>query len=88
MGQDSTTSAAGVTPGSTSELPAGTVAEAPKRSEPVKQVSTMAAAALKVECPEGNSPNGGVGRYGRHSSPLMGRGPSPGPPQTSTSWPA
>ena len=48
----------------------------------------MAAAALKVECPEGNSPNGGVGRYGRHSSPLMGRGPSPGPPQASTSWPA
>ena len=62
VGQDRTTSTAGVMPGSTRELPAGMVTLAPKRSEPVKQASTMAAAALKVEWPEGNSPNGGVGR--------------------------
>jgi hypothetical protein len=38
------------------------VTEAPKRSDPVKRASTAAAAALKVEWPEGNSGNGGVGR--------------------------
>jgi len=75
-------------PGSTRELPARMVALAPKRSEPVKRASTVAAAALKVEWPDGNSPSGGVARYGRHSSPRMRRGPRPGPPQASTSRPA
>ena len=62
VGQERVTSAAGVTPGSTRELPAGMVTEAPKRSDPVKRASTAAAAALKVEWPEGYSPNGGVAR--------------------------
>jgi hypothetical protein len=60
VGQDRTTSAAGVIPGSTRELPAGMITLAPKRSEPVKRASTAAAAALKVEWPEGCSPKGGV----------------------------
>jgi hypothetical protein len=38
------------------------VTAAPNRSEPVKRASTAAAAALKVEWPEGYSPNGGVVR--------------------------
>jgi hypothetical protein len=36
------------------------VALAPKRLEPVKRARTAAAAALKVEWPEGCSGNGGV----------------------------
>ena len=55
-----TTLLAGVTPGSTRELPAGMITLAPKRSEPVNLASTMAAAALKVEWPEACSANGGV----------------------------
>jgi hypothetical protein len=35
VGQERVTSVAGVVPGSTRELPAGTVTEAPKASEPV-----------------------------------------------------
>jgi hypothetical protein len=35
VGQERVTSAAGVVPGSIRELPAGTVTEAPKASEPV-----------------------------------------------------
>jgi hypothetical protein len=36
------------------------VTDPPKRSDPVKRARSAAAAALKVEWPEGNSPNGGV----------------------------
>ena len=60
VGQERTTSAAGVVPGSTRELPAGMVTLPPKRSDPVKRASTAAAAALKVEWPETYSGNGGV----------------------------
>jgi hypothetical protein len=55
-------SVAGVTPGSIRELPARTVADRPNRSLPVNRFSTRAAAALNVEWPDANSPNGGVGK--------------------------
>lgn len=58
----SVTSLAGVVPGSTTELPAGTATEAPKRLLRVNRVRTRAAAALKVLWPEEYSANGGVGK--------------------------
>src|SRR6266545_6142166 len=55
-------SSAGTAPGSTRELPAGRVAEAPKRSLAVKSLRISAAAALKLLCPEEYSGKGGVGK--------------------------
>jgi hypothetical protein len=54
------TSAAGTAPGSTFELPASTVADAPKASLPVNEFKISAPAALKVLWPEMNSGKGGV----------------------------
>jgi hypothetical protein len=56
------TSLIGTAPGSTLELPAGSVTEAPKRSLCVKRFRISAAAALKLLCPEEYSGNGGVGK--------------------------
>ena len=78
-------------PGSTKDDPGRTVTLAPKRSLPVKRCSTRAPAALKVECPETYSANGGVGKvtgwYGCQVSPRMSRVPRYGPAQASTSFP-
>src|SRR6267142_5971418 len=85
VGQDNVTGAAGVTPGSIFELPAGNVTESRKRSLPVHNRRMAAPAALNVLCPEMNSANGGVGKvegwYGIHSDPSIVTVPSPGPPQ-------
>src|ERR671913_263980 len=76
--QDKVTGAAGTVPGSTLELPAGMVIDMPRSSLPVKSWSTAAAAALKVECPEMYSGNGGGGEVGgwegRQDSPRAGFG--------------
>lgn len=91
MSQDSVTSAAGVIPGSTDELPAGKVTDAPKRSLSVNRLRISAAAALNMLCPELCSAKGGVGNvafwYGSQSSPSMRSVPWPGPPHASTFWP-
>jgi hypothetical protein len=47
--------------GSTKEVPLATLALTLKASEPRKSLSTAAAAALKVLCPEVYSGNAGVG---------------------------
>jgi len=52
----------GTSPGSTRELLAGKVTEPPKRLLPVKSLRISAPAALKFECPEEYSGNGGVGK--------------------------
>ena len=59
--QDKVTGAAGTEDRFDLELPAGMVIDMPRSSLPVKSWSTAAAAALKVECPEMYSGNGGVG---------------------------
>ncbi len=59
--QESVTSLLGTAPGSTLELPAGSVTEAPKRSLCVKSLRIYAPAALKLLCPDEYSGNGGVG---------------------------
>ena len=56
----SVTSCAGTVLGSTFELPAGSMTEAPKRSRCVKRDRISAPAALKLLCPEEYSGNGGV----------------------------
>lgn len=88
VGQDRTTSLAGVMPGSITDEPAVTVTEWPKLSLPVNDFSTSAAAALKVLCHETYSANGGVGKnegwQGSHLPPSMIRVPSPGPPHAGT----
>ena len=60
VAHDSVTSFAGVIPGSTRELPAATVTEAPKASLPVNRFKISAPAALKALCPEIYSWKGGV----------------------------
>ena len=89
--QESVASLLGTAPGSTLELPAGSVTEAPNRSLCVKRLRISAPAALKLLCPDEYSGNGGVGNvigwYGSHSSPRMSRDPIPGPPQARIWWP-
>src|SRR6266542_2405790 len=88
---DSVTGAAGVRPGSTFELPAATVTDAPNLSLSVKSRRISAPAALKVLWPDAYSGNGGVGNVvgwnGNHSSPAISRVPRPGPPHARTRWP-
>jgi hypothetical protein len=60
VAHESVTSVAGTLPGSTFELPAATVADAPNASLPVNDFRISAAAALKVLWPEVNSGKGGV----------------------------
>src|SRR5947199_10101008 len=85
-------SAAGTAPGSTFELPARTVADAPNASLPVKASRTSALAALNALWPEMNSGKGGVtnvtGWYGSQSAPSMTRVPRYGPAHASTFLPA
>ncbi len=80
--QRNVTSRAGVTPGSISDDPWATTACPPNASLPVKRLSTSAAAALNVLCPDTYSPNGGVGNvggwYGTHSAPSTVRPPHVG----------
>jgi hypothetical protein len=59
--QRSVRSTAGNAPGSTTELPAGSVTEPPNRSLPVKRPRIPAPAALKLLCPDEYSGKGGVG---------------------------
>src|SRR2546426_9527701 len=77
------TSAAGTAPGSTFELPACTVADAPKASLPVNDFKISAPAALNMLWPEVNSGKGGVtnvtGWDGSQSAPSMTRVPRYGP---------
>ena len=59
--QESVTSLLGTAPGSTLELPAGSVTEAPKRSLCVKRLRISAPAALKLLCPDEYSGKDDVG---------------------------
>src|SRR6266566_4564868 len=81
----------GTAPGSTLELPAGSVTEAPKRSACVKRLRISAPAALKLLCPDEYSGNGGVGNvvgwYGNQIAPSMSFVPWYGPAQARTIWP-
>ena len=63
--QDRAAGAAGTAPGSMRELPAAMVADIPKVSLPMAALSSMAAAALKVECPDRYSGNEGVTKLAR-----------------------
>src|SRR5262249_61780242 len=54
----------GTAPGSTFELPRGSVTDAPKRSLCVKRLRISAPAALKLLCPDEYSGNGGGGEVG------------------------
>src|SRR6266704_4669667 len=56
---------AGVTPGSTAELPGSNVTDAPKMSLSVHLLRISAPAALKVLCPEKYSGKGGSGESRR-----------------------
>lgn len=64
VGQESVTSWAGTRSGSTRDVPAFSVTEAPNRSLPVSARRTWAAAALKVLWPEQNSGKAGVTTVG------------------------
>src|SRR6266508_5267724 len=89
---DSLTGAAGVRPGSTFELPAATVTDAPNLSLPVKSRRISAPAALKVLWPDAYSGNGGVGNVGgwngNHSAPSISCVPRPGPAHARTRCPS
>jgi len=61
VAQRTVRSEAGTAPGSTRELPALKVTEAPKSSLRVNRLKISAPAALKQLCPDENSGNGGVG---------------------------
>ena len=64
---------------------------APYASLPVGAAEALAAAALKVLCPDTNSGNGGVTDvgfwYGCHYPPAMDWLPASGPAQARTAWP-
>ena len=62
VAQESLTSLFGTAPGSTRELPAGSVVEPRKRSLRVKSFRISAPAALKLLCPDEYSGKGGVGK--------------------------
>src|SRR5438477_4270120 len=89
--QESVTSLLGTTPGSTLELPAGSVTEAPKRSLWVNRLRISAPAALKLLCPDEYSGNGGVGKvlawYGNQVAPSIIFVPWYGPAQARTAVP-
>src|ERR671931_2729738 len=89
--QESVSSRAGTAPGSTRELPAGNVTDAPNASRPVKRRRISAPAALKLLCPDEYSGNGGVGKvegwYGSQAPPSSVLVPSYGPAHAVTARP-
>src|SRR5215472_7004187 len=92
VAHDRVRSLAGVTPGSTRELPDLTTNPVPNRSLPVNRLRTSAAAALNVLCPETCSGNAGDTRVsswkGAQAEPSTTIVPLLGPPQASTFLPA